>query len=165
MSVAPPVPGHLHTLDLPTSGIDDEPQAGAHRCVSRERSAQIANNARSGGDEAAGLFHAQVYETSISLNSLCTSTPSRGSNTGTVPFLESIFRSMEPSPRQYNVAKKSEVVFPARLIQKYTRSSSSDVPRPRSTPCKLSKGSSHLVPAVRLPTWFESHRITFLCPH
>jgi hypothetical protein len=116
-------------------------------------------------DEAAGLFHAQVYEMSISLNSLCTSTPSRGSNTGTVPFLESIFRSMEPSPRQYNVAKKSEVVFPARLIQKYTRSSSSDVPRPRSTPCKLSKGSSHLVPAVRLPTWFESHRITFLCPH
>ena len=27
MSVAPPVPGHLHTLDLPTSGIDDEPLA------------------------------------------------------------------------------------------------------------------------------------------
>jgi len=23
--VAPPVPGHLHALDLPTSGIDDEP--------------------------------------------------------------------------------------------------------------------------------------------
>ena len=27
MSIAPPVPGHLHTLDLPSSGIDDEPLA------------------------------------------------------------------------------------------------------------------------------------------
>ena len=40
MSVAPPVPGHLHTLDLPTSGIDNEPLAPT--AVSRERSAQDA---------------------------------------------------------------------------------------------------------------------------
>ena len=40
MSVAPPVPGHLHTLDLPTSGIDDEPLAPTAVC--RERSAQNA---------------------------------------------------------------------------------------------------------------------------
>ena len=36
MSVAPPVPGHLHTLDLPTSGIDDEPLAPTAVHVSRD---------------------------------------------------------------------------------------------------------------------------------
>ena len=40
VSVAPPVPGHLHALDLPTSGIDDEPLTPA--AVSRERGAQNA---------------------------------------------------------------------------------------------------------------------------
>ena len=64
MSVAPPVPGHLHTLDLPTSGIDDEPLAPT--AVSRERSAQ---GPKTPGDEAAGLSTPK-YETSISLNSL-----------------------------------------------------------------------------------------------
>ena len=63
MSITPPVPGHLHTLDLPTSGIDDEPLAPT--AVSRERSAQ---GPKTPGDEAAGLSTPK-YETSISLNS------------------------------------------------------------------------------------------------
>ena len=41
VSVAPPVPGHLHALDLPTSGIDDEPLTPA-AVLSRERGAQNA---------------------------------------------------------------------------------------------------------------------------
>ena len=40
MSAAPPVPGHLDALDLPTSGIDDKPLTPA--AVSRERRAQNA---------------------------------------------------------------------------------------------------------------------------
>ena len=50
MSVAPPVPGHLHTLDLPTSGIDDEPLAPT--AVSRDAENEAP---KTPGDEAAGL--------------------------------------------------------------------------------------------------------------
>ena len=50
MSVAPPVPGHLHTLDLPTSGIDDEPLAPSRPPLYAENEAP-----KTPGDEAAGL--------------------------------------------------------------------------------------------------------------
>ena len=50
MSVAPPVPGHLHTHDLPTSGIDDEPLAPTAVALYPENEAP-----KTPGDEAAGL--------------------------------------------------------------------------------------------------------------
>ena len=165
MSIAPPnaPPRASAHAPRPPNLRHRRRTAGAHRCMSREQSAL-----KTPGDEAAGLSkynQVYVYETSISLNSLCTSTPSRGSKTGTRYHFWSRFSG--PWNRAHKTVRMSRNlrVFPARLIQKYTRSSSSDVPQSRSTPCKLSKGSSHLVPAVRLPTWFESHRITFLCPH
>ena len=48
MSIAPPVPGHLHTLDLPSSGIDDEPLAPTTLYPENEAP-------KTPGDEAAGL--------------------------------------------------------------------------------------------------------------
>ena len=55
MSVTPPLPGHLHTLDLPTSGIDNhEPLAPT--TVSRERSAQDARR------RSRWAIHAQVRD-------------------------------------------------------------------------------------------------------
>jgi hypothetical protein len=47
-----PVPGHLHALDLPTSGIDDEPLTPT--AVSRERGAQNARR------RSRWAIHAQV---------------------------------------------------------------------------------------------------------
>ena len=51
MSIAPPVPGHLHTLDLPSSGID------VASTTNRWRPPLYPENEapKTPGDEAAGL--------------------------------------------------------------------------------------------------------------
>ena len=62
VSVAPPVPGHLHALNLPTSGIDDEPLTPT--------AWHVAQNARRRSRWAILGLSTPKKETSISLNSL-----------------------------------------------------------------------------------------------